>query len=177
MKSFTIKDLINYNNPCFSCDSMDHTVSFYDSSLNLSKLVTIVTKKNVTITLKYKFNNQSQLFIDLNTNKFFTSENCEPIYYDKLYLSVLCNFCGSVINSDTIIHDDSCNRILPTSIKHEIFYISSNDRRYIISSHTPLGVTSIRSDSFHIKIPLLLKNEFGSKQDLIDKINLYITFS
>jgi hypothetical protein len=191
MKSFTAKDFVEANAPCFSCDSHINVRMVVVSSedygvfLKPSLLTTYFS-----LELRNTWNSKLNLTIDYKTNKFASNDILRLREYlereDRIiYLQVHCDLCGSFVSSHSLQFNWSKSFIKPTEIDEEWMRMRDEKNVYIMHSRYQEGVSRIsmsRIGDFtnppvKIDAPLMPRYRFKNRSYLINKLKTYLTFS
>lgn len=194
MKTFTVKDFITYNNPCFSCGSR---ISFSIASLpNITNYNPIYIKATVSperteIDLKVTYNNTLQLWIFHKSNKILSSDMWGLTDYlasHKLFLSSRCDKCFTIIESDFLDLNLSQGFISPVGIELEVLFVKDDKNTYNVESDfiketsiitvrkNPIDATlAPPAQKFYLSLLPLYK--IKSREYLINKAKTYLTFS
>jgi hypothetical protein len=191
MKRFTVKDFVEANAPCFSCDS-DINVRLVvigpeDDGIFL-KLNVLTTYFSVE--LRNTWDTRLHLTIDYKTNKFATNDILRlREYLEKedrdIYLQVQCDMCGSYVESEYLGFNWSKSFIKPTEIGEEWTRIMDDKNVYVVLSHHHKNASYIsisRIGDFtnppvKIDAPLLPRYRFKHRNYLVNKLKTYLTFS
>lgn len=190
MKTFTIKDFINYNGPCFSCKSKINFrvgVSIVNSQQPSIYLVPTVTNDFIEIDLKHKYNSELKLKIFPKTNKFSTSNTARLIKYlddKKLSLRSRCDGCGTNIDSESLEFNFLQCFIKPVGICDEKLVVTHDKHLYEVYSYFTDNRSTIvfikidsNEDGKWVSLPLLPLYKFKNKEKFLEKIKTYILFS
>lgn len=183
----TVKDFIDYNNPCFSCGSK---VNFYLSVLNYkTSIISIVNaspeKKGIRFSLKIGYNDNLYFIINTLTNSFAANDLKSFITYSKdkdFTFESRCGKCNSEIASKPITFSFINNFIKPISLSSENLCIKSKGCVYRIltsfeDDKSRLSVTSKNGSSMDLNIKLFPLYKFKNKDTFIKKAQIYLTFS
>ena len=197
MKQYTVKDFILYNNPCISCGekillefaSLDTRHSSKTSKEDVVILKPFVKNERTEVDLKISYTSSINLRIDHKSNKFLSS-NFEGLtdYLNKykLYLRTRCNKCYSYIDSHFLEFNIARGFIKPVSISSEYFIIQDASYMYHIRSNSWESKTIVVVDRIdkttpvspiRFDLPIILLSKFKNKENIINKIKTYITFS
>lgn len=190
MKTFTVKDFITYNGPCFSCGSkISFTigVSFINQQPS-AYLPPIVNNDFIDIDLKISYRNELKLKIYPKTNKFTTSSMKGLTKYLKehnLFLRSYCSNCLTCIDSQFLEFNLLKEFIKPVGISDEKLIIVNDKSLYeiyssFIDNNTIIFVsntTNVNIIPIRIELPLLPKYKLKNKEHFIQKIKTYILFS
>jgi hypothetical protein len=204
MKTFTIKDFVACNSPCFACNK---PIIFHIIGSNSADTFTIkptIHKEYISINLATKYNSSLQLNIDLKTNKFMTNNLPKLIKYLKshnLVLRCYCSNCYTQMFSKPLDFNFEKCFIKPVNIQEETIIISNKKRTYcIVSVYDNNKSTILITDDDHdyenintqmvfnginiggktpdiLEMPLLTRFKFKDKKQLLEKLNLYTLFS
>jgi hypothetical protein len=201
MKTFTVKDFIAYNNPCFSCGQniifeigvVNMTTGFPKSELivlssgKLTILKPLVTPERIELSLKTTYHNTLQLWVFHKSNKILTSDFSGLTDYladHKLFLRSRCGSCSTSIDSQYLEFNLSKNFIRTTGLSNETLIFFDNTHMYRIRSSFLDGksqITITNSDHssvpFNMEAPLLPLYKFDGKDEILKKLKLYLTFS
>ena len=191
MKRFTVKDFVEANAPCFSCDS----------DINVRLVVIgpeddgVFLKPNLlatyfSIELRNTWNTRLHLTIDYKTNKFATNDIARlKEYLEKedrnIYLQVHCDLCGSYVQSYYLEFNWNKSFIKPTEINEEWTRIRDDKNVYIMHSRYDEGTSRISmsrigdftNSPVKLDAPLLPRYRFKNRSYLVNKLKTYLTFS
>jgi hypothetical protein len=164
MKTFTLKDFISYNNPCFICNNI---ISFSAiSSVNVSPLIakqsivnqTTINKFQTEILLKTTYNSNLKLIIN-NTSNQFTSPNLNDLQTyltsHNIFIKSTCKICHSYIKSSNLNLNYINNFIHPFTINYEHFFINDKAIYTIISDFQNNQTTLIKEKYLNPELPNL----------------------
>jgi len=186
MKSFTVKDFILYNGPCFSCGSkisIDVSSSEIDSNNSNpnKKLENFIENNILDITLRVKYSYNLHLQISIKDNTFKVSDIdkfMDYLTHNKIYITSICNKCQCFIFSDSLQFSKSL--VKPITILREILSVLSNDVHYMLNSCHSTNETQIviinNDRPLEITSPLLPLYKFKTKERLINKLKTYALF-
>jgi hypothetical protein len=191
MKTFTVKDFITYNSPCFSCGSkisFKIGVSFIKNRQPSTYLVPIVSSDFIEIDLKINYNNGLKLKILPKTNKFTVSSmKGLTTYLEKhnLFLRSYCDNCRTCIDSQFLEFNLLKEFIKPVEISDERLFVRNNNYKYELYSYFTHSYsvliisdqTNIANNSIRIELPLLPMYKLKNKEHFIKKVKTYILFS
>ena len=187
-KLFTIKDFINYNNICIGCDSTTsiHIGIFANDvkyNTNLIRPEFINNSIKIPLIITY-FNNDTNLYIELNSNKFSTDEVIfqKFIINNNLFLKSKCSKCQTEIISEDLTFDLSAMHVNAVELRQETlwinnttliisdYYFKTSFLRFWLSDSMPINVNEI-------KLPIMPRSLFKNNKHAMDKIKLYLTYS
>jgi hypothetical protein len=191
MRKFTVKDFIEYNGPCFSCDNpINFKIGFQGlNNADASFLRPTVTATYTEIDLRITYNNSLQLFIFHQTNKILTNDPgalTEYLSSHKLFLSSTCDHCLSLIESQFLDFHISQGYVAAVGISNERLLVKDKGSLYQINTSMILDKSLIVVDRidktrpispFTLELPALPLYRFKDKQHFLDKIKKYILFS
>lgn len=187
MKTFTIKDFILYNSTCFICYNKTIFSPLNKRVTGESKISYHITNNDLVMVLKTSYNGNLNLYIDLLSNTFKTSNYDNLGYFlfkNDIYLKSFCNNCQSSICSEKIEFDLYRLHIKPFSLLNEMLYFNHNNIYYSVISDFIDNKTIIISDSgildpniSKIELPLMPLYILKTKQKLIESISVYTLFS
>ena len=194
MKTFTLKDFVAYNSPCFGCGELitfqigvqpnDPVISF-----EIVYLKTNVQKDFTAIDLHIGWNDTLILNIDHKTNKFSTNNIFALTKYlkeHKLLLKCDCNKCHTYALSNYLEFNLEKKFIKTVGLSREITIMHDNVNMYQVYSHYYDNNTVIFIDRLdkatpispiRLDTPLIMRSKFKNKDQLIQKIKIYTTFS
>lgn len=206
MDKLTLKDFIQYNNPCFNCGSLS-SLSYTSCSKKrpTGNSHTIILKDNtINLNLQVKYVHSLNLTIDIITNSFRVNESNSDInilnlqnYLDEynLYFILDCACCLSWFATKNIKFNFLSHYIYPLEIYSEIIEFKSNDLIYNYSSDFNVNESTIRiyksynNESNGGELineisarPIPLSNFKGSNRNetlknVIEKIKMWVSFS
>lgn len=192
MRTFTVKDFINYNAPCFSCNRKVsikigcHSLIVNEPAIYLN---TTVTATQTEIILQITYSKILNLIINHKTNKFTTSDPdalTEYLKIHKLFLSSFCNHCYTSIESFYLEFNLQKGFIKPVSIKQEMLILDDNKNVYQIFSKSIDEQTIILVDKINrvisvtpirFVLPLSFLYNLKNKENILKKIKTYLLFS
>jgi hypothetical protein len=192
MKRFTVKDFIDYNGPCFSCDSpINFKIGFLDleARTDASYLRPTVTNNYTEIDLRITYENSLKLYIFHKTNKILTNSNQGLTKYlssRKLFLSSSCERCLTQIDSQYLDFNVDKGFVAATGIATERLMVMDDHNLYRINSFFMADKSSLTVDKIdkttplsplRLELPLLPKYRFKDKKHFLRKIKTYVTFS
>lgn len=197
MKKFTVKDFIEYNGPCFSCGGqINFKIGFVDldakqtpTMADASYLRPLVTTNHTEVDLIIKYSNQEALKLQIlhKTNKIFTNNSQGLTKYlsrHKLFLSSQCDKCHTQIESNFLEINLNKGFIEAVTISTERLVVMSDDTIYQLYSSAFDNKTKVVVDrldriahTFNLDLPFLPKYRFRTRDNLISKIKMYMTFS
>ena len=193
MKQYTVKDFILYNGPFISCGENIllelGVLNIKDTNSFPSTLKTTVSNERTSISLKLSYYNALHLQVDHKSNKFISSDfNGFDDYLNghKLFLRSKCNKCNSFIDSQFLEFNTKRGFIKPVGISVEYFIIHDNTYIYhiktsILEAKTLVVVDRVNKATpvspIRFELPILQLSKFKNKENVINKIKTYITFS
>ncbi len=192
MKTFTVKDFITYNSPCFSCGSkisFKIGVSFIKNRQPSTYLVPIVSSDFIEIDLKINYNNGLKLKILPKTNKFTVSSmKGLTTYLEKhnLFLRSYCDNCRTCIDSQFLEFNLLKEFIKPVGISDERLIVRNGNYMYelyssFIDNYSSLFISqppiNTLNSNIRIELPLLPMYKLKNKEHFIKKVKTYILFS
>jgi hypothetical protein len=190
MKTFTLKDFINYNNPCFSCgEKISFRVFSWlkDPSTSSVILHSNVTKHQTEIELIITYATTLKLIINHISNKIITTDMLyltEYLETHTLHLGSICNSCYTTITSTYLEFNLQKGFLLPTQISKESLILKDNKNYYQINSSFIDNKSTIivdRTDKvsspIRMNLPLLPLYKLKTKERCLQKIKTYILFS
>ena len=192
MKKFTIKDFINFNSPCFSCNSKISVrigVENSDMVFNEVYLRPTVGPSFLEVDLKITYNSHLKLIVAHKTNKFAVNDIgiLEEYFKDhKIFIETECSRCYTKLESQNLEFDWAGCFIRPVEMKREILMTSDDHNLYQIFSSFPEKTSLVVIDKIskatpispiHFSAPLLPLYKFRDKKHLIEKLKTYALFS
>jgi hypothetical protein len=191
MKSFTVKDFITYNSPCFICESkINFTIGvlFNKKHQPTLYLTPFVTNDFIEVNLKFKYSdNGLKLKIFPKTNRFEISSMKNFMKYleeHKLFLRSYCDTCYTRIESNPIEFNLLKFFIAPAFINDESVIVKNDNSLYELYSlfdqnYSTLIVsrTDIVAPPIRIELPLLPIYKLKNRDRFIEKVKTYILFS
>lgn len=155
---YTIKDILNYNNPCIQCEAGTVMKLWIEhQALSLSEVITYSMKDNSKTTIefpiKYTYDYSLKLMIDCSTNEYVAKmdyhkallipnlENFNSFLLDNtLRFRLVCNGCGGFTEFSDLKFNDKF--IGPVSFVKEYiylrdefgtqYYLSTNNETYLL---------------------------------------------
>lgn len=194
MKKFTVKDFIDYNGPCFSCDNpINFRVGFLDleTKADASYLRPVVTANYTEIDLIIKYSNAEalKLYIFHKTNKILTNNSQGLTKYlssRKLFLSSSCDRCLTQIDSQYLDFNIDKSYVAATGVATERLMVTDKHNLYQINSSFMADKSILTVDRvdrttplspLQLELPLLPKYRFKNREHFLQKIKTYVTFS
>lgn len=196
MKKFTVKDFIDYNAPCFSCNSPIniHMGVIPMERADNPKLVgnTIILKPVITseyteVDLKITYSDFLRLRIAHTTNQFSVNNLSSlerHLSSNVLFLLSKCDKCGTQVESENMEFDIERGFLKAFGLAVETIKMIDDKNHYVINSlfyqdkSNVVIVNSSRSASvFNMDFPLLPMYRFKNKEQLLNKLRTYLTFS
>lgn len=192
MKKFTVKDFINYNAPCFSCE---RKITIRIGSMSLTQhmpatyLRANVNSAQTEVDLQVTYARILKLIINHTTNKITTSDPEALTKYltvNKLFLSSVCNNCYTSIESFYLEFNLQKGFILPVGISHELLMLMDDKNLYHINSSAIDEETIIVVDRINkstsltpvrFVLPLSFLYKLKDKEHILQKIKTYLLFS
>lgn len=183
----TVKDFIDYNNPCFSCGSkIIFNLSILNHKTNIPTIIYASPEKS-GIKFPFKIGYNDNLFILVNTvtNSFAANDFKAFILYvkDKTFtFDSICPKCNSEIFSNPIDFNLINNFIKPISLNLETLLVKSKGTSYRLhsifkeeSSH--LSILNKNNSYIEMNIKLFPLYKFKNKETFLKKAKIYLTFS
>ena len=192
-KSFTVKDFIKYNGPCFNCgNKIFVSIKEYDCLIvnGLNSISSFEIKGDIIeATLKLNYSYILNLTINISNNKYETSNIHKLMAYlasRDIVLFSECKKCKSYIHTESLKFGPKAF-ILPTKISAEKFLFSDNLNNYTITSDFKNNKTIITSlpknyndyyqELISLDISLLPLYKFKTREKILQKIKTLILFS
>jgi hypothetical protein len=186
----TVKDVIEYNSPCFNCNNsiLVKICIVNPEKISLDNRVNMIYSNNILeCNLNIKYNSILNLKIDPKRNKFYTShpQALTKFLSDyRLHLVSYCDGCQTEIHSNDLVFDFNKSIIEPTDIAREILYVNDNDTAYQIVSAKHFDISQLiikyvnqNKEPFYLKLPFIPLSQFKTKEKFIQKIKTYLLFS
>ncbi len=177
MKSFTIKDFIEYNNPCKMCGK-NVFLQLFDNNINRLYKCQEVEGTTLTFLLQNKYNGNVYLIFDAKRNRYACTVDLEQ--YAFSFIST-CPNCVSVW-SEIIILDKGI--VKPLKIHLEQVIITTQSNEIILSTQAEdeesmLTVKALGTSVYktQLSVPPLLISKWKTKERLMDYIKTYLAFS
>lgn len=194
MKRFTVKDFIDYNGPCFSCNSpINFRVGFLDleTKADTSYLRPTVTSNYTEIDLIIKYSNAEalKLYVFHKTNKILTNNSQGLTKYlssRKLFLTSSCDKCLTQIDSQYLDFNIDKGYVSAVGIATERLMVMDKTNLYQINSFFMADKSVLTVDRidkttplspFQKELPLLPKHRFKNREHFLTKMKTYLTFS
>tara|TARA_R110000868_G_scaffold67046_5_gene199245 strand:- start:5443 stop:5985 length:543 start_codon:yes stop_codon:yes gene_type:complete len=177
---FTFKDFINYNNPCFICNSLTslslniNGYTFYPSLEKNDK-----NKQILHCILKISYKTYLDINIDIKNNKYYCLSNINFLnnYLKdaRIMTSLYCDNCMSFVKSDVLKFNYEKSYVEPIIINNEV-YTYIDKKKYIITLNDIDSNISISDyvNTSKIKIPKFKRP--NNKEILFKKIKTYLTY-
>lgn len=188
MKKFTAKDFIAYNNPCFSCGERISFRLGIEGPVS-TQLRPTVKPEYTVVDLKVTYTITLQLWIFHKSNKIITSDTrgfADFLFDNKLYLHSRCDKCMTTIQSQFLEFNIDKGYAKPTGISREVLIVQDNMNLYnlqssFIEEKSVLTVDRIDKTTpispILLELPLLPMYKFKDKEQFLNKIKTYLTFS
>lgn len=191
-RTFTVKDFITYNGPCFSCGSkISFTigVSFIKTQQPSAYLPPVVNNDFIEVDLKISYRNELKLKIFPKTNKFTTSSMKGLTKYleeHNLFLRSYCSNCRTCVESKFLEFNLLKEFIKPVGISDEKLVVRYGNYMYelyssFLDNYSNLIVNDAKpiylSKPISINLPLLPMYKLKNKERFIEKVKTYILFS
>lgn len=183
----TVKDFIDYNNPCFNCGSKIH---FYINVLNHNTKVNSTIsaspeKKGIRFSFKIGYLNHLYILIDTTTNSFIVNELKDFLVYTKdkdFTFNSQCTKCNCQIISNPISFSFINNFIKPISLDMENLLVKSKGSIYRVytvfkDDTSQLSVLSKDGSFIEMNIKLFPLYKFKNKDTFMKKAKIYLLFS
>jgi hypothetical protein len=142
MRTFTVKDFIFYNGPCFNCDSkisIKLGTKKFLQTVDVAYLPITISNDYSEANLKISYKDILKLKIYNKTNKFECSSYKQFSKYlecGRIYLSSYCEKCHTNIISKYLEFDFDRLFVKPILINNETITIDSKDCNYRLYSST-----------------------------------------
>lgn len=190
MKTFTLKDFIHYNNPCFSCGNKISFIPLIGSSTSAIAARNFnIRDRYIEIELSMSYKKRLSIFIYPISNKVVVTN---PILFQEylkehyIIFKSYCNKCFSTIHSEIVNFDlknPQNSFILPFGISSETLQFFDNDTNYSLysrygdnKSHVRFHKTTNSSKIISFELNLIPLSKFKTKEAIITKINKYAIF-
>lgn len=192
MKKFTVKDFIDYNGPCFSCNSpINFRIGFLDleTKADTSYLRPVVTSNYTEIDLRITYENSLKLNIFHKTNKILTNSNQGLTKYlssRKLFLSSTCDKCLTQVDSRYLDFNIDKGFVAAVGIASERLMVMDKSNLYQVQSFFMADKSMLTVDRIdkttplsplQLELPLMPKYRFRDREHFLHKMKTYITFS
>jgi hypothetical protein len=181
---------MNYNNPCFSCNSK---ISFTLNLINRNTLIEtplkpVTTQKYIKFKLLVGYDSCLELVINRITNQFSSNDPEFLMTHLKsrdIRFTSYCIKCGTSIQSNMAALSFDNGFIKPLTISREYLIAKVKNYEYVATtifeenkSHLLIVDKKKNSlDNFSISTSLLPLYKIKTKQKFIDKLKLYAVFS
>lgn len=190
MEQFTVKDFIQYNNPCCICNK---TVAVDLYSINLdktvkSKIIYTINKEYIEIFLSIKYNFKLLIKIYFKNNKFL----CNDLFSLKKYLEQYslfleshCKKCSTKIISKYLDFNFNGSFVKPIEIDRQSVFIVDNSCLYtlctdFINKKSYLLINTLDANgkikSSKVLMPPIKLNLLKNKDAVLEKIKKYLLF-
>ncbi|CAB4196593.1 hypothetical protein UFOVP1290_113 [uncultured Caudovirales phage] len=196
MRTFTVKDFIFYNGPCFNCNSrvsIKLGTKKFLQTIDVAYLPITILNDYSEINLKISYKDILRLKIYNKTNRFECSSHklfSKYLENSKIHLNSYCEKCYTNVSSKYLEFDLDRYFVKPIIINDETITVDSPDCNYRLYSSTDQNKsvlylkkidTTISYDiqmlDFFKELPLLPLYRFKNKEHFIKKIKTYLTFS
>lgn len=196
MKRFTVKDFILSTSPCFGCASrLSFSMGFADFEPGIHTVSSfhkpiVITSEHSNVALRTTYNSSLHLTIFNKTNRFQTTDLQglkEFLKSRRMFINTHCKKCNSKIDTQYLELNMDKGFIKPVGISGEDITISDETTNYMIHSSTLDGMSTIivmkkkmsnvMSLPVRLEVPILPLSKFKNKEQLIEKIKLYLLFS
>lgn len=185
MKNFTVKDFIDYNNPCMNCGiniSLELRVVNHHSNQETTFKPSIENGE-LKFNLLIKYNSSLYLKIFHTSNKFETNDE---EYFSKylethsLTLRNCCSRCDSIFRSSIL--DFTKNFIKPFQINFEKIVVYDEGATYTllavpVNNKSFLTIFNKQGKYSELALPFLNRAMFKDKIHFMKKIKTYLIFS
>lgn len=194
MTTYTVKDLVLYNNPCRMCG---HKVTVHlvpvgkNESAYGSTIEALYEGSELFFSLEVKYVERLCILINPTSNKFRlvgTVKNLNRSFkrylkQTNLFIEVKCISCHTYVHSHFL--DFNLDYIRPTTIQSEFVTTKNEMNEYQMITNFDLGTSNIlvtkrkhkSAPPFGLEIPAMSLKEIGTKERLIKKIKLYMVLS
>jgi hypothetical protein len=192
MKTFTVKDFIIYNNPCFSCGSkISFKIGSTHNELSFSPVYkkTTVTADHVEIDLDITYRQTFKLYIVNKSNKILSPDMKSLTDYlsmHELFLSSRCDRCYTSIESYPLEFNLAKGFIKPVGINQENLIVTDDKNMYQIHSSFNQKISTATISKINktmpisparINLPLLPLYKIKNRDRLINKLKTLVLFS
>lgn len=194
MTTYTVKDLVLYNNPCKMCGGKS-SVALIPVGKNETAYSSTIDAQyegsNLLFNLKFTYNNRLMILINPKTNKFELTGIGTDLkrsfrrfrHNNNLMIESKCASCGTYVHSNYL--DFNLDYIRPMNIFSESIVVktelsfyqmmtdfSTNTSNIVVIKHRHQSVPA-----FTLQIPALSLKDIGSKERFLKKIKLYMILS
>jgi hypothetical protein len=189
-KTFTVKDFINHNAPCFGCGKpvVLQMQMFHNEPWGQDALLNCKAGKNfLTIDLSLRYHDFLKLTIDYKTNHFATNnfDHLTKFLSDcMLKLVCHCDACKTTMHSNILDFNLEKKFIKPFGIQQEIIVMSDSKNMYQVYSDydqnkSVIFIDDVKMANVPIRLdtPLIPRFKFKNKEKLIEKLKTYALFS
>jgi len=190
ISNFTIKDFINYNNPCFCCGNSVSLKMFSSADEIMGSgivLIPAVYQNALEVDLEITYLSTLKLKIYPKTNKFISSSHDSLTKYlqgRKLSLISRCDGCSTFVKSLSLEFNLDREFIKPLSIEEEMLFLYDKDflfrvRSLFKNNYSELLIIKYKkpSETFKLTMPLQPRSKFKNTQQLLKKIKTLMLFS
>ncbi len=195
MRTFTVKDFIFYNGPCFNCNSkisIKLGTKKFLQTIDVAYLPITISNDYSEVNLKISYKDILKLKIHNKTNRFECSSHKHFSNYledSKIHLNSYCEKCYTNINSKYLEFDLDRYFVRPIIIDNETITVNSPDCNYRLYSSTDQNKSAlylkkidakffdIQMLDFFRELPLLPLYKFKNKEHFIKKMKTYLIFS
>jgi len=179
MKKYTIKDFVEYNNPCKMCGKNVH-LELTDDYKGGRTHKCEAEGTTITFLLQNKYNGNVYLVFDAKKNTYVCSENLETYAF---HFILTCPDCFYIKSSRIILEK---GKVKPLEIENEDLHYTTDMNQislYTTEAESWIDVTpKFSSATMTIKtttidIPPLFLSKWKTKERLLNLIKTYIAFS
>ena len=192
-KSFTIKDFVSYNNPCFNCQrSVSIDLNYRNSfSIPVHSRSGTSTPNEISFELKMSYTEFIYLEVNYLTQKFHTNKadflkNYLTNTEKSLSLRSYCHYCCTEVSTHPLKFNFNKGIIELITLKSERLLINDSATLYQIETDFDTNKSILFADRIDrtsplsptkIELSILPLYSFKSKQTLVDKLRKILLFS
>lgn len=180
----TIKEFINYNNPCCICEENTTLNINCKSSNNFFIIKSYLYNYAIGADLLISYHNSLNILISFKDNTYHVNNTEEFFKYLKnkqLYLTLSCLSCASYIRTEYLEFGNKY--VKPLSIYSEYFNIATDRYRVHIYTNDPnedkslIKIIGYDGNINEFTIPKFTKFKFKNKELLLRKIKTILNIS
>lgn len=182
MDLFTVKDFINYGNPCINCGKVMRIFveQIFNDECSKLDFNYDINSHLIKIIVQTKYKSSLKLNINLLNNKYYTNDNSwlkQFLTNKQIGLSSWCDYCESSIVAAPLSFNKN-KFIDPFGIEREYFLISYRNYQYnILASYSEEKSYLYLPNYKTITLPFFPLYKLKTKEKFIEKIKIFLLFS
>lgn len=185
----TLNDFIQYNNPCFSCNSkISLTLHMVNEKTNIhTPLKPVPFKKYIKFALQVGYRDSLDLIIDPINNKFDSNNHSHLKTYllnREINFEIECQKCETAIITNKVEFMFKDGFIKPLTIKFEDLIVKNKNNIYKVynfynENRAAAEIINKKGNSPNVIIDIKLFPlfKFKTKENFIKKLKTYLIFS